>query len=452
MKKPLLIIFMSTLMLNAYSQADQHWLPKKLSISVKEEPLENVLKQLEKEMEGVVFAYSPGTFDVKRKVSIEADELPLNEILHRIFKDQNLECAEMRGKIFLKKKKKTSSGRQSTPTPRRKRILKADVRKKPVAQSEQKPVNKPLVLKEPADTNRVQPVSTDDNRVTPLPAEQTAEEPPKKLTGSKKPSPAIMAIIDEMTSPARVRSAPTIKPVEPVRKQQAVSDFDQYRIDSFESPAIPPLPMDTTNVVRESPKPEKVKKKREKKERPPREPEEKKFRIYGASTTALTAMGNDAAIKMGGRAVWLKNSRFGIGLAGYALQGPANTDPALSNDTYKLAGGYGGLLLEYNLNPNKAIHLSFPLVVAGGAMTYVQKDITLNNLPRAFEDQRVIAIVEPGAMLEFNVVKYVKVALDVSYRYTSFAELNYEDTGDVILAGGGLNNFSGGVTVKFGIF
>lgn len=452
MKKLLLIIFMSTLVLSAYSQADQHWLPKKLSISVKEVPLEKVLKQLEKEMDGVVFAYSPGAFDVKKKVSIEVEELPLNEILHRIFENQDLECAEMRGKIFLKKKKKTNSGMQSTPAQRRKRILKADVRNKPVAQSDQKSTNRPVVHKAPSDTNRVQGPSANNNEVTSIPAEKISDASQKKQIASNKPSPAIMAIIEEMTSPARVRSAPAIKPIAPVRKQQPVSDFNQYRAENFDRPVLPPMPIDTSNVVLESPQPEKVKRKREKKERSPREPEEKKFRIYGASTTALTAMGNDAAIKMGGRAVWLKNSRLGIGLAGYALQGPANTDPALSNDTYKLAGGYGGLLLEYNLNPNKAIHLSFPLVVAGGAMTYVQKDITLNNLPRAFEDQRVIAIVEPGAMLEFNVIKYIKVALDVSYRYTSFAELNYEDTGDVILAGGGLNNFSGGVTVKFGIF
>lgn len=449
MRKLLLIIFMSTLVLSAYSQADQHWLPKKLSISVKEVPLEKVLKQLEKEMDGVVFAYSPGTFDVKKKVSINADEVPLNEILHRIFENQNLECAEMRGKIFLKKKKRVSSGRQNSPTPRRKRILNADVRKKPDIQSDQKSINRPVVHKAPSDTNRVQEPTASEKKEA---SERASESAQKKQITPKRPSPAVMAIIEEMTSPARVRSAPAIKPVATIRSQQPVSDFNQYRAESFDQPVLPPLPIDTSNVILETPKPGKVKKKKEKKEKPPRVPEEKKFRIYGASTTALTAIGNDAAIKMGGRAVWLKNSRFGIGLAGYALQGPSNSDPALSNDTYKLAGGYGGLLLEYNLNPNKAIHLSFPLVVAGGAMTYVQKDITLNNLPRAFEDQRVIAIVEPGAMLEFNVIKYVKVALDISYRYASHAELNYEDTGDVILAGSGLNNFSGGVTVKLGIF
>ncbi|GAB5524776.1 MAG: hypothetical protein Roseis2KO_26480 [Roseivirga sp.] len=447
MKKLLLIVFMSIGVLSAFAQADQHWLPKKLSISVKEVPLEEVLKQLEKEMNGVVFAYSPGSFNVKKKVSIEADALPLNEILHRIFQNQDLECAEMRGKIFLKKKKKISSGKQSATPVRRRRILNTDVSKVPVAVTEKADT----VVKGPSPQNEQSvagPTAISSGGRT-ASSEEPQKPESKKETLPAKPSPAVMALVEEMTSPARVRSAAVSKPVVPINNDEGLSGYDQYRAQNFDRPDLPPVPVDTATVVA---KPEKVKKKKEKKEKPPREPEEKKLRLYGASTTALTGIGDEAAIKMGGRAMWLKNSRFGIGLAGYAIQGGNNTDPALSNDTYKLAGGYGGLMLEYNVNPNKAIHLSFPLLIAGGAMTYALQDVDLGNIDRLLEDQRVVAIVEPGAMLEFNVIKYVKVAFDVSYRYSSHAELNYEDTGEVILAGSGLNNFSGGVTVKLGIF
>ncbi len=447
MKKLLLMILLSTGVLGAYAQADQHWLPKKLSLSVKDVPLEEVLKQLEKEMNGVVFAYSPGTFDVKKKVSIEADALPLNEILHRIFQNQNLECAEMRGKIFLKKKKKISSGKQSALPVRRRRILNADVIKVPKVAPEKADTVSSDATPRTEQREADQTEMSSDERASLSKKPQKPES--KKETLSVKPSPAIMALVEEMTSPGRVRSAPASKPVALIRNSETGSGFDQYRARNFDRPDLPPVPVDTITVVA---KPEKVKKKKEKKEKPPREPEEKKLRLYGASTTALTGIGDEAAIKMGGRAMWLKNSRFGIGLAGYAIQGGNNTDPALSNDSYKLAGGYGGLMLEYNVNPNKAIHLSFPLLIAGGAMTYALQDINLSNIDRLLEDQRVVAIVEPGAMLEFNVIKYVKVALDVSYRYASHSELNYEDTGEVILAGSGLNNFSGGVTVKFGIF
>ncbi|MCE7996294.1 MAG: hypothetical protein HEP71_30225 [Roseivirga sp.] len=452
MKKLMLIILMSTLALSIYAQADQHWLPKKLSISVKEMPLEEVLKELEKEMDGVVFAYSPGAFDVKKKVSIKAEEVPLNEILHRIFKNQNLECAELSGKIFLKKKKRSSSGRQSSVPVRRKRVLNASVSNLPVIDAKTKTANKARATskKDQPDSNEVsEPVVITKSESSEQPAK---EEQKETTTPVQSPSKEVMDIIEEMTNPGRVRSAPTHRPVNPIQKEQAFANFDRSRPRQFSVPDLPPVPIDSTSTEAEMPRAKKEKKKREKKEKPPREPEEKKLRLYGASTTALTGIGDDAAIKMGGRAMWLKNSRFGIGLAGYAIQGPNTNDAALSGDSYKLAGGYGGLMLEYNLNPNKAIHLSFPVLIAGGAMTYALQDINLGNVDRLLEDQRVIAIVEPGAMLEFNVIKYVKVALDVSYRYASHSELNYKDSGDVILAGGGLNTFSGGVTVKFGIF
>lgn len=451
MKKLMLIILISTLSLSTFAQADQHWLPKKISISVKEMPLEQVLKELERGMDGVVFAYSPGAFDVKKKVSIETDEMSLNEVLHVIFKNQNLECAEMRGKIFLKKKKKTTTGKQGTAV-RRKRILKADVSKVPVSDSKQ------------AELTSVSPDKGQAEAIAslklPITTKADSSKQPSKQNELKepvlnKPPAAIMDLVAELTAPGRVRSASVGNQVNPIQKEQAFSGFDRYRPEGFSQSSPPPMPADTSRVKLVEPKGEKGKKKRGKKEKPPREPEEKKLRLYGASTTALTGMGGEAAIKMGGRAVWLKNSRFGIGLAGYALQGGVNNDPALSNNSYKLAGGYGGILLEYNLNPHKAIHLSFPLVVAGGAMTYAIQDpdlANLGNLDNFIEDQRVIAIVEPGAMLEFNVIKYIKVAFDVSYRYASHSELNYDGTGDVILAGSGLNSFSGGVTVKFGIF
>lgn len=459
MKKLMLIILISTLALNSFAQADQHWLPKKISISVKEMPLEQVLKELEEVMEGVVFAYSPGAFDVKKKVSIEAEEMPLNEILHEIFENQNLECAEMRGKIFLKRKKKTTSGKQGTASVRRKRILKADVRN--VSVSGQKKANQASASPDKQQRTKSQSpkisatTKTGSSEQISKPNQQISKQNEPREPALNKPATAITDLVAELTTPGRVRSASVRKAVSPIQKEQAFSGFNQYRSEGFSQSSPPPMPVDTSRVKLVDFKLEKEKKKREKKDQAPREPEEKKFRLYGASTTALTGIGGDAAIKMGGRAVWLKNSRFGIGLAGYAIQGPSKSDAALSNDSYRLAGGYGGLLLEYNVNPHKAIHLSFPLVVAGGAMTYLQQEPGLGNvgnLDGLAEDQRVIAIVEPGAMLVFNVIKYVKVALDVSYRYASHSELNYQDTGEVILAGSGLNTFSGGITLKFGIF
>lgn len=452
MKKLLLIILTSFTLQTSFAQADQHWLLKKISLSVKRVPIEEVLKLLEKDMEGVVFAYSPGTFDVKKLITIDAREKPLNEILHQIFEKQRLELAEMRGKIFLKKKKKINSGKQSSTPVRRKRILKADVRKVPVDTA--LPSRKTQELPKGQREEVVQVNVTPDAEAT---TTETSIVQATKKGKAVSPSPAMMALVEEVTSSARVPSTPVYKSIKPIDKTRIVSG-NLYSHESLSQPDLPPIPLDSALIRTEDAKvktnkADREKKKKEKKEKPEKEPEEKKLRFYVAPNVALTSIRGDAAIKVGGKIVWLKNSRLGIGLAGWGMQGARADDAVLSNDAYRLVGGYGGFLLEYTFSPSKGVHLSFPVVTGLGAITYMRQDIgisTLTSLPT--EDERVIGFVEPGVLLELNVIKYIKVAFEFSYRYTTFSELNYADSGEVILKGSGLNAFSGGVTVKFGIF
>jgi hypothetical protein len=450
MKKLLLIVLSLTLTMGTMAQDNQQWLDKKLSISVKEMSLEQVLKELEKDMEGVVFAYSPGTFDVKKKVSIELRSVPLNEILQQVFANQNLECAEMRGKIFLKKRK-VKRDKSKAPLAKSAGPITAAAGNEAVPDitttQKQRRVGSPVPTRQSPVGEATVSVPSSDSTATPGEPQEV-----NKPSVALRPSPAISALVAELTAADRERSAPVRRAVKPIEKDRAFAGMDKYQPQSFGLPDLPPVPIDSSRLVIGSGEDMSKEKDKKRKKKPDREPEEKKLRLYGASTTALTGIGGDPGIKMGGRAVWLKNSRFGVGLAGYAIQGSRAEDPALSNDAYRLAGGYGGLLLEYNLNPHKAIHLSFPVVIAGGAMSYVQNDLNPGNLGRGIEDERIMAIIEPGAMLEFNVIKFVKVAFDLSYRYATHTELNYQDSGEVILPGNGLNTFSGGVTVKFGIF
>lgn len=450
MKKLLLVVLSLTLTMGTMAQDNQQWLDKKFSISVREMSLEQVLKELEKDMEGVVFAYSPGTFDVKKKVSIQLRAVPLNEILQQAFTNQNLECAEMRGKIFLKKRK-AKRDNSAAPLTRPTGPITAAAGSETVPDiataQKQGRVSSAVPPQQASVQDPTTSASSNDSTASP-----TAPQLVNKPSAALRPSPAIADLIAELTAADRERSAPVRREVKPIEKDRAFAGMDKYQPHPFGLPDLPPIPIDSSRLVIDSGKDVSKEKAREKKEKPVREPEEKKLRLYGASTTALTGIGGSPGIKMGGRAVWLKNSRFGVGLAGYAIQGSRAEDPALSNDAYRLAGGYGGLLLEYNLNPHKAVHLSFPVVIAGGAMSYVQNDLNPGNLGRGIEDERIMAIIEPGAMLEFNVVSFVKVAFDLSYRYATHTELNYQGSGEVILPGTGLNTFSGGVTVKFGIF
>lgn len=450
MKKPLVIIFMTLLTLPLCSQEGQQWLGKRVSISVQEKSLEEVLKGLERDLRGMVFAYSPGSFDMHKRVTVKLDSVPLRQVLEQVFNGQPLECTEMRGKIFLKKKvndgtrsRKTGTGSGATavsePAAQAVRINRVvDTTKSSMTIKETR-------VDRPSDTR------TDPEPVSPAGPETNNQQRGASAEGVRTDN----SVTIDLTVERKVSKAPELKPVNPFKTEP------ETIVQVPGNPDLPPVQFKVTDSVatkesfwsklklpgflskstEEQPKPE---------NKSNEVVESKKLRLYAASTTALTGINGDGAIKMGGRAVWLKNPRFGIGLAGYAVQGPSTLDNTLGTD-HRLAGGYGGFHMEYNFNPNNFLHLSFPLLIAGGGMTYV--DQQLNNLDpnRVNVDAQAVFVLEPGVTLEMNVIKYLKVGLDLSYRYTSDTELNYE-SGAQILDSNGLNGLSAGITIKLGIF
>lgn len=66
------------------------------------------------------------------------------------------------------------------------------------------------------------------------------------------------------------------------------------------------------------------------------------------------------------------NHSFSVGLAGYGIMNSQNLKYRGINDTADvyLYGGYGGIKLEYRLNPSKKINLAFPLLIGAGGAAY----------------------------------------------------------------------------------
>lgn len=174
---------------------------------------------------------------------------------------------------------------------------------------------------------------------------------------------------------------------------------------------------------------------------------------YGAVTTAYTKMDGRDAIMVGGRGAWVINHSIGIGLAGYGFMTEHKADTEL-NDDYQLLGGYGGLMFEFIVNPNSPVHLSFPMTIGAGGVTYSQRDSFRrnNDFDRLSEDTQAFFVVEPGVELEMNVVRFMRLAVGVSYRYTSDVDLTYTGTSQRIMDKDVLHGLSGGITLKFGKF
>jgi hypothetical protein len=169
---------------------------------------------------------------------------------------------------------------------------------------------------------------------------------------------------------------------------------------------------------------------------------------YGAFSIGYTQIDGRDAILMGGRGAWVVGHGFGLGMGGYGFV----NDPiynSIDQLNYSLAGGYGGLIMEPILFGWFPVHLSFPILVGAGgvASTSYSSDWSdpYESWDGYLEDASAFFVAEVGVEVEFNLVRFFRLALFGSYRYTS--DIIMENT-----AADALRGWSAGMTFKFGSF
>lgn len=141
---------------------------------------------------------------------------------------------------------------------------------------------------------------------------------------------------------------------------------------------------------------------------------------------------------------------FSLGLGGYGITNElkySNISPI--QDLY-LYGGYGGLKMEYTLNPLKAVHVSFPLVIGGGTLSYNKHSMhDYNSGNNNFQDESFahdnFFVIEPGITMGVNLIRFIRLDAGVTYRYAPNIELPNTSTGL-------LNSFNAVISLKFGKF
>ena len=127
-------------------------------------------------------------------------------------------------------------------------------------------------------------------------------------------------------------------------------------------------------------------------------------------------------------------------------------DTVINNTDANLVGGYGGFLVQYTLFPKAPVHVTFPFQIGGGYLGY------LSNYGNKWEnghmywngdsqilDYDVFFFVEPGIQVEFNLLKFMRLAVGASYRYSPDLDLEKQGSGFV-------NQFNATVGLKFGKF
>ncbi len=184
---------------------------------------------------------------------------------------------------------------------------------------------------------------------------------------------------------------------------------------------------------------------------------------YGSFSVGYSQIDGKDAIQLGGRAAWIANHRFALGLAGYGFFNSIqkNYDVYEDPSNYFLTGGYGGLFFEPIIMPNKPVHVSFPILLGVGGVSAIQSQ----NWTSSYHDSNVtyydtdaFVVFEPGVDIEFNIVKFFRVALGASYRLTNGVNLRYKylddnyDEQTITIDKNALNSFTFNIGFKFGWF
>ena len=169
---------------------------------------------------------------------------------------------------------------------------------------------------------------------------------------------------------------------------------------------------------------------------------------YGAITMGYTTINDEDAWIVGGRAAWIIDHGFALGVGGFGLANDIPLDDQWVNDEkMSLIVGYGGILLEPIFWAKAPVHLCMPILVAGGAVSMAPSSYWTEDYDWGAEyyHNDIIFVFEPGLELELNLTKFMRLSGGVSYRVTSEIELPGMDD-DI------LNGLSSTFSLKFGKF
>jgi hypothetical protein len=168
---------------------------------------------------------------------------------------------------------------------------------------------------------------------------------------------------------------------------------------------------------------------------------------YGSFTMGYSQIDNQNAVLLGGRFSWIASHWVGIGVGGTGFINELHYEPSLDRNVF-LTGGYGGLYIEPILFPRFPVHLSFPVLLGAGGVSYVLKDVSVNN--NFIEDSEAFLLIEPAAECELNVTKFFRLAFGATYRFPT--PFNVGLSGSPKANAESLRGMSYTVTFKFGKF
>jgi len=167
--------------------------------------------------------------------------------------------------------------------------------------------------------------------------------------------------------------------------------------------------------------------------------------FYLSFDMGVGEINNTELIELGGRLGWIINHGLTIGFAGQGFINNVDTDYNTLDDP-DLTGGYGGILIEPIVKPMSPVHVSFPVILGAGGIHKGGYDYGDNYWEDEWKSNTdAFFIARPGVELEANVARFMRIAVGGYYRWAVDVDLEDYDS-DV------LNGFSGGISLKIGLF
>ena len=147
------------------------------------------------------------------------------------------------------------------------------------------------------------------------------------------------------------------------------------------------------------------------------------------------------------------NHNFSIGLEGIGILTNNNLKFTGINDTADvyLYGGYGGLILEYRINPVQPVNIGFSLLIGGGGAAFsTWGPGNWNNSNNNDQNDNVYNwdgyfVIEPGVTVGINLLKFMRLDGGISYRLVQGLSLPETDSNI-------MNGFNAKLSLKFGRF
>jgi hypothetical protein len=168
---------------------------------------------------------------------------------------------------------------------------------------------------------------------------------------------------------------------------------------------------------------------------------------YGAFTTGYSVIADRNAYEFGFRGMWVINHSIAMGFGGTGFANQAVYNSATGTDNF-LTGGYGGFIVEPIVAPMFPVHLSFPILIGGGGISFIETD--WNNYDNFVAATDFFMIIQPGAEIELNVTRFFRIGLGAAYRFPT--DFNATSTETPQLSPQDLKGFSYTLSFKFGRF